>query len=145
MENKAYNSKQNIDEYLSNLEQPEEIFTLLYPIGISNKNIVYKAIHRTSRQTFAIKIIQNTNENTLLYLQYQIDLIKRLFNKSEYIVKYYGSYYSFKFNNLWLILEYCALGSVMDFLISMNRPFNEIEIATIISMVLKGHKGLTIS
>lgn len=32
--------------------------------------------------------------------------------KSEYIVKYYGSYYKDK--NLWIVMEYCVAGSVID-------------------------------
>ena len=142
MEKKSNKNKPNIHDYLSILEQPEDIFTLLYPMGKSKNSIVYKAIHKSSRQTFAIKIINNSNKKTFLFFQNQIDLMKKFFSKSEYIIKYYGSYYSIKSNSLWLILEYCGLGSVMDFLISMNRPYNEIEIATIISMVLKGLKGL---
>lgn len=127
-----------IQDYLSILEQPEEIFTLLYPIGKGLNSIVYKAIHKSSRQSFAIKIINNPDKNKIICLQNQINLMKKLFDKSEYIIKYYGSYYSIKSRSLWIILEYCALGSVLDLLVSMNRPYNEIEISTIIKMILKG-------
>ena len=122
-----------------NKDEPEDIFTLLYPIGKRKDSIIYKAIHKTSRQTFAIKIISNiTDNNKLIFFQNKIKLMKKLFNKCEYIIKIYDSYYSKISKSLWVISEYCPLGSVMDFLIAMNRPYNEIEVATIISMILKG-------
>ena len=62
----------------------------------------------------------------------------RFVNSSNYIVKYLCSYFSRITNTLWLILEYCASGSVMDLMLAMDRAYTEIEIATIIKMVLKG-------
>ena len=32
--------------------------------------------------------------------------------KSDYIVKYYGSYFKDEF--LWIVMEYCAAGSIGD-------------------------------
>ena len=64
--------------------------------------------------------------------------LMRLVNSSDYIVKYYGSYFSRLTNTLWLILEYCASGSVIDLMLAMDKTFTEIEIATIIKMVLQG-------
>ena len=64
--------------------------------------------------------------------------LMRFINPSNYIVKYDGSYFSRITNTLWLILEYCASGSVMDLMLAMDRAYTEIEIATIIKMVLKG-------
>ena len=62
----------------------------------------------------------------------------RLVNSSNYIVKYHGSYFSRITNTLWLILEYCASGSINDLMLAVDRTYTEIEIATIIKMVLKG-------
>jgi len=53
-------------------------------------------------------------------------------------VKYYGSYYSRKSNTLWLILEYCSSGSTIDLMLSMDRTYSEIEVATIMEMILQG-------
>ena len=62
----------------------------------------------------------------------------RLVQKSDYIVKYYGSYYSRKSNTVWLILEYCGCGSAIDLMLAMDRTLSEIEVSTIIEMILKG-------
>ena len=61
-----------------------------------------------------------------------------LVNSSNYIVKYHISYFSLVTNILWLILEYCASGSIIDLMLAMNRTYTEIEITTIIKIVLKG-------
>ena len=53
-------------------------------------------------------------------------------------MKYYGSYYSRKSNTLWLILEYCSSGSTIDLMLSMDRTYSEIEVATIMEMILQG-------
>ena len=39
---------------------------------------------------------------------------------------------------MWLILEYCNAGSVSDIIKITERTLNEIEIASILSAVLKG-------
>ena len=62
----------------------------------------------------------------------------RLVNSSNYIVKYHISYFSRVTNILWLILEYCASGSINDLMLAMDRTYTEIEIVTIIKTVLKG-------
>jgi serine/threonine protein kinase len=61
-----------------------------------------------------------------------------LVNSSNYIIKYHISYFFRVTNILWLILEYCASGSINDLMLAMDRTYTEIEIATIIKMVLKG-------
>lgn len=39
---------------------------------------------------------------------------------SQYVVKYYGSY--FKNTDLWIVMEYCGAGSVSDIMRIINRP-----------------------
>ncbi len=56
----------------------------------------------------AVKIIPTNGD--LQALTREITILKEC--KSEYIVSYYGSY--LKDNKLWLIMEYCAAGSVID-------------------------------
>ena len=62
----------------------------------------------------------------------------RLVNSSNYILKYYGSYFSRKTNTLWLIIEYCSYGSTIDLMLAMDRTLSEIEVSTIMEMILKG-------
>ncbi len=145
------NNSQNIFpkfyDILSIPSNPEDFFTLLYPIGKGSYGKVYKAMHNDTKEIFAIKIIDfsrnNNSENNDVInynynsIQQETSLMRQLIN-CEYIVKYHGSYFSRKSNTLWLILEYCSSGSVIDLMFAMDRTFTEIEISTIIFMVLKG-------
>ena len=141
------NKNSNFCDILSIPSNPEDLFELLYPIGQETFGLVFKAIHKSTNNIFAIKIIDysknNNRENNNIInhnyhsIQQETSLMK-LVNDSNYVVKYYGSYFSRKSNTLWLILEYCASGSVIDLMVSMNRTFSEIEVATIIEMILKG-------
>ena len=134
-------------DILSIPSNPEDLFELLYPIGQGAFGSVFKAIHKSTNKIFAIKIIDYSknndreNNNVINYnyeaIQQETSLMK-LVNHSNYVVKYYGSYFSRKSNTLWLILEYCDSGSVIDLMLSMNRTFSEIEVASIIEMILKG-------
>ena len=153
---KITKSKKNniplFSDILSIPSNPEDIFTLVSPIGHGAFGSVYKAIHKETKKVYAIKIIQYFKDDPILlsnikhmeninfcYKTVQDETsLMRLVNSSNYIVKYYGSYFSRRTNTLWLILEYCASGSVIDLMLAMDRTYTEIEIATIIKMVLKG-------
>ena len=125
---------------------PEDLFTLLYQIGTGGFGKVYKAMHNSTNQIFAIKIIDYTkdlksNKKSISFNYQSIQQetsVMRLIQKNDYIVKYYGSYYSRKSNTVWLILEYCACGSAVDLMLAMDRTLSEIEVATIIEQILKG-------
>ena len=139
-------------DILSIPSNPEDIFTLLNPIGHGTFGYVYRAIHNSSKKIYAIKIINYFKENinflenkshinniNFCYqtVQQETSLMKKV-SSSNFILKYYGSYFSRKTNSLWLIIEYCSYGSTIDLMLAMNRLYTEIEVATIIKMVLQG-------
>ena len=134
-------------DILSVPSNPEDLFTLQYPIGHGAFGSVYKAVHNSTNKLYAIKIIDyskdnNKDNNNIINYNYfavqQETSLMRLVNQSNFIVKYYGSYFSRKSNTLWLILEYCSSGSAIDLMLSMDRTFSEVEVATIMEMVLQG-------
>ena len=127
---------QMFSDFLSIPENPEDLFTLDEKIGKGSFGTVYKAIHKASKMTVAVKIISCDDLNQASP-QKEISIMK-LCDESDYIVKYYGSYFSKKNNEIWIILEYCDCGSAADFMLSIGRPFKEIEIASIIEMILEG-------
>ena len=145
-QNKRNNSP-NFCDILSIPSTPEDLFTLLYPIGRGEFGVVYKAMHNSTNKIYAIKIINysknNNRENNNVInhnyysIQQEISFLK-LVDKSDYVLKYYGSYFSRKSNTIWLVLEYCSSGSLIDLMLSMERTFSEVEVATIMEMVLKG-------
>ena len=150
IKNKGENDNLDSSDFcdiLSIPSNPEDLFTLQYPIGHGAFGSVYKAVHNSTNKLYAIKIIDyskdNNKENNNIinynYLSVQQETsLMRLVNQSNYIVKYYGSYFSRKSNTLWLILEYCSSGSAIDLMLSMDRTFSEVEVATIMEMVLQG-------
>ena len=139
-------------DILSIPSNPEDIFTLISPIGHGAFGTVYKALHNESKQIYAIKMVHYfkdefssiSNHNHIFNINFYYKTaqeetsLMRLVNNSNYILKYYGSYFSRKTNSLWLILEYCESGSIVDLMLAMDRTYNEIELATIIKMVLEG-------
>eukprot|EP01087_Luapelamoeba_hula_P012095 TRINITY_DN3361_c1_g1_i2.p1 TRINITY_DN3361_c1_g1~~TRINITY_DN3361_c1_g1_i2.p1 ORF type:complete len:393 (+),score=67.38 TRINITY_DN3361_c1_g1_i2:123-1181(+) len=56
--------------------------------------------------------------------------------KSDYVVSYYGSY--FKDSFLWIVMEYCAGGSISDVMTILGITLNEEQIATVLDYVLNG-------
>jgi len=145
-QNKRNNSP-NFCDILSIPSTPEDLFTLLYPIGRGVFGSVYKAMHNSTNKIYAIKIInysknnnrENNDEINQNYysIQQKIKFLK-LLDESDYVLKYYGSYFSRKSNTIWIVLEYCSSGSLIDLMLSMERTFTEVEVATIMEMVLKG-------
>lgn len=67
-------------------------------------------------------------------LKKEIKILKEC--KCPYIVGYHDSY--IKDDELWLILEYCNAGSVIDLIKITDKVLNEAEIASIVQAVLKG-------
>ena len=133
-------------DVLSIQSNPEDLFILLFPIGKGAYGKVYKAMHKSTLKIFAIKIIDYTkdgleNKKTICYnynnIQEETSLM-RLVQNNDYLLKYYGSYYSRQSNTIWLILEYCSCGSLVDLMYALDRGYKEYEIATFIEMILKG-------
>ena len=125
------------NDYLSIQYNPEDLFTITDFIGKGAYGTVHKAIHNQTQMTVAIKIISIGSTAQTISLQNETSLMK-LCNESENILKYYGSYFSKKNQEIWIILEYCEGGSAVDLMYAMNQSFTEEQIASIIEMILNG-------
>ena len=114
-------------------EDPEKIFTILQKVGQGNYGSVYKVQNNKTGQILAAKICKiESNNNESFYKE--IKMLKQC--DSPYILKYYSSY--IKNNTIWIVLEFCDGGSILDIMRITNKNYNEKEIASIIKMVLKG-------
>ncbi|XP_071744996.1 serine/threonine-protein kinase 4 isoform X2 [Lepeophtheirus salmonis] len=122
--------------------QPEEVFDIVCKLGEGSYGSVYKSIHKESSQVLAIK--QVPVDTDLQEIIKEISIMQQC--DSPYVVKYYGSY--FKNTDLWIVMEYCGTGSVLDIMklrgLYNNLPKGEVlpltedEIATILCDTLKG-------
>jgi serine/threonine kinase 3 len=114
-------------------EDPADLFQVLEPVGEGSYGIVYKGIFKKNGVPIAIKIIPITGIDVRSSIK-EMEILGKC--KSPYIVTYHGAYY--KRDHLWLVMEYCDAGSAYDIIKITQKPFNEIEIASILEFVLKG-------
>ena len=114
-------------------EDPEKLFTILQKVGQGNYGSVYKVQNNKTGEILAAKICKIESNNTESFYK-EINMLKQC--DSPYILKYYSSY--IKNNTIWIVLEFCDGGSLLDIMRITNIFYNEKEIASIIKMVLKG-------
>ena len=114
-------------------EDPENLFTILQKVGQGNYGSVYKVQNNISGEILAAKVCKIESNNKESFYK-EINMLKQC--DSPYILKYYSSY--IKNNTIWIILEFCDGGSLLDIMRITNKFYTEKEIASIIKMVLKG-------
>ena len=133
MNDNNYNIKSY--DFLSFPHNPEDLYTLLYKIEKNSNYEIYKAIDNETREIYSIKIIPFDDRISYPKLKQEVSLMKSLKN-CENIIKYYGSFLSFKSKSIWLIYEYCPSGSLYDLLKTIERPLAEKEILIILNDIL---------
>ena len=114
-------------------EDPELIYEILEKLGQGNYGIVYKVRKKQTNEIFAAKISTILNSNIDNFKK-EINVLKQ--SNSPYIIKYYNSY--IKNNKIWIIIEYCDCGSILDLMRITKKTLKENEISAIIKNILKG-------
>ena len=114
-------------------EDPEKIYKIIQKVGQGNYGSVYKIQKIKTGEIMAAKICKIESNNSESFKR-EINMLKQC--DSPYILKYYGSY--IKKNIIWIVLEFCEGGSLLDIMRITNEYYSEKEIASIIKMVLKG-------
>lgn len=103
-------------------------------IGKGSYGVVYKAVNKKTSQEVAIKEVNYQDDEELLDIMSEIDLLKNLNHVN--IVKYHG--FIQKQHNLYIILEYCSMGSLKSLLTKNRRPLNEREAQLYVKQTLCG-------
>lgn len=103
-------------------------------IGESSVGLVYKAMLLGLQFHFAVQIVEGDWEaNEMEHLQHEISIWQRLHHPN--IVSYFGSYATT--SNLWILMDYCRLGSIQDMMQICSRTLLEKEIACICAATLR--------
>ncbi|CAL8337957.1 unnamed protein product [Merluccius merluccius] len=113
-------------------KQPEEVFDVLEKLGEGSYGSVFKANFKETGEIVAIK--QVPVESDLQEIIKEISIMQQC--NSPHVVRYYGSY--FKNTDLWIIMEFCAAGSVIDIIRLRGKTLREEEVSTILQSTLKG-------
>jgi len=103
-------------------------------IGESSVGMVYKAMLLDLQVQFAVQVVEGDWElNEMEHLQREISIWQRLHHPN--IVSYFGSYATS--SNLWILMDYCRLGSIQDIMQLCARTLLEKEIACICTATLR--------
>eukprot|EP01104_Vermistella_antarctica_P003453 TRINITY_DN1365_c0_g2_i1.p1 TRINITY_DN1365_c0_g2~~TRINITY_DN1365_c0_g2_i1.p1 ORF type:complete len:583 (-),score=167.45 TRINITY_DN1365_c0_g2_i1:173-1783(-) len=110
-------------------------FELQTKLGEGAYGVVWKALHRDTEMTVAIKTVIVNDKKKQASLTKEIDLLKKC--KNSNITNLYGCCQGTD-DQLWIMMEYCGLGSLTDFKDVTNEPFTEEEISAIFGSTLRG-------
>eukprot|EP00040_Diaphanoeca_grandis_P016551 m.85537 g.85537 ORF g.85537 m.85537 type:complete len:456 (-) comp25879_c0_seq1:388-1755(-) len=111
---------------------PVEIFDLMDKLGEGSYGSVHKACYKTTSHIVAVKQVKLDTD--LIEIIREIKVLGE--NDHPNVVRYYGSY--LKQDRLWIIMEYCGVGSVSDIMRLRRTPMLEPQIATIFQGTLQG-------
>ncbi|EAS02701.2 Serine/Threonine kinase domain protein (macronuclear) [Tetrahymena thermophila SB210] len=126
--------KKNNDVFADYKLNPQERYEKVYRIGQGAFGVVYQAIDKFTDKIVAIKILKiNSDLNSHLNEETTLSDMN-----SKYIVKLYDKYIDAKNKEIWLVIEFCNMGSLADVINITGQTFFEAEIACILDNVLQG-------
>lgn len=110
-------------------------------VGVcTNRCDALQALDKKSGKTVALKVLQvagagGEEEMDIASVQKEIEFMKQL-SCCEFIVAYYGAWSSA--SEVWIAMEYCEIGSVLDLLRIVQTPFPEGAIVSIAKDMVYG-------
>lgn len=113
-------------------EDPETTFKVTRRLGDGAYGSVYKAIHKDSQFVIALKTIRLSNNQE--DFKNEIEILKKCRHKN--IVQLYGC--CLKTDEVWILMDYCGVGSVLDFMHVYNEDFTEPQLQAILHYVTQG-------
>ncbi len=113
---------------------PEEIFEILQVLGKGTFGTVIKARNKQTNEIVAIKQILLGKDDEIDIVRKEVKILNECVHPN--IVRYRGTYISL--NTLWIVMEYCAGGSVDAVFRVLKRPLSERLIAYVMREVLAG-------
>eukprot|EP01102_Stenamoeba_stenopodia_P013823 TRINITY_DN452_c0_g2_i1.p1 TRINITY_DN452_c0_g2~~TRINITY_DN452_c0_g2_i1.p1 ORF type:complete len:562 (+),score=122.74 TRINITY_DN452_c0_g2_i1:294-1979(+) len=124
--------KLHIDQSMNWGADPKEAFELIEKLGEGAFGVVFKAKLKETGFILAVKIMDVGDEKD--DVMKEIKMLKCCQHRN--IVSYFGS--CVQDEKLWILMDYCGAGSVRDVIESVEKTFNEEQIAHICADTLKG-------
>ena len=121
-----------------NLERgdPSKLFDLSLCLGEGTFGSVWRATEILSQDVFAVKIVENKEEDAEDIMQ-ELDILKAS-DSSPYVVGYHGTYLHELQNRLWIVLDYCEAGSVADLTFVCGLDLEESLVSEITAGIVLG-------
>lgn len=117
----------------------EEVFAIEEKLGEGAYGSVFRGVHKKSKASVALKQVHVDTKAVATDTWFQ-ETIKEIcmlqLCSNEHVVKYFGSFY--KAEDLWIIMEYCKAGSVLDLMRRRRTVMTELQISTILRGALAG-------
>jgi len=128
---KAKYNRSNLYEHQD--EDPEEIFTIIQPLGKGAFGEVYKALNNKDGEIVALKIMALEGDEEVGSLEQEVAIMKRC--KCPYIVNFIGAW--LKDDYIWIAMEFCGGGGVLDIMKALDITLTEDQICVVIRETLK--------
>ena len=102
---------------------PEEVFDRVEKLGQGSYGAVWRAIHKESGEMVALKIVELEDED--LEIDEIIAEVKIMQNLDHnYVIHYFGSY-MVRDTYLYIAMEFCESGSILDLMRVLKKPLTE--------------------
>jgi len=130
--------KYNPANLYSDDEDPEEIFSIIQPLGKGAFGMVYKALDTRDGELVALKIMALEGDDEVGSLEQEVAIMKRC--KCEYIVNFIGAWLKGDPDSgqdyIWIAMEYCGGGGVLDIMRALKISLTEDQICVVIRETL---------
>lgn len=106
-------------------------------IGKGSYGAVYRAVHSRTGTQIALKCLEVMSDE-LDDLMVEISIMREC--ECPFIVTFFGNFleYGTESNKMWIMMEYCHLGSAKDVMDDLKKGFTETQICAIARNMLGG-------